>query len=389
MPFRLAILTTHPIQYYAPVFKLLAAEKNIELKVFYTLGNGSQIRDEGFGKAITWDIPLLEGYEYEFLENIAKEKGSHHFKGISNPNVTDRIDQFQPNVILLYGWAYQSHLNIMRHYSGKIPIWFKGDSTLLDRQLFLKSLLKKIYLRWVYRHVDRAFYVGSNNKKYFKHYGLKERQLTFAPHAIDYERFGMDRTVEAIGVRTRLGIEKEDVLILFAGKFEDKKDPLLLLKAFFKLRKENVHLLFVGNGVLEQELKEKSKDQQSRSNNIHFLAFQNQSQMPVIYQCCDLFCLPSKGPEETWGLSVNEAMAAGKAILVSDHVGCAIDLVKNDENGFIFQSNDLTSLAECLQTMIESKKLKEMGEISKAKIRSWSFSDQVNAIMSQVNKYFI
>ena len=181
---KLTIITTHPIQYYAPVFQLLA--KSLELKVFYTAGEQSITKyDKGFKKSIEWDIPLFEGYEYEFLENIAKNKGSHHFKGIVNPKAIQHIKAYQPDAILIYGWAYSSHLKIMRHFKSKIPIYFRGDSTLLDRQTNFKNILRRILLKWVYSHVDKAFYVGNANKAYFKKYGLKEHQLIFAPHAMD------------------------------------------------------------------------------------------------------------------------------------------------------------------------------------------------------------
>jgi hypothetical protein len=82
---RLAIITTHPIQYYAPLFKQLAQE--VQLKVFYSWGAHSVAKnDPGFGKTIEWDIPLLDGYQYAFENNVAKDPGSHHFRGIINPD---------------------------------------------------------------------------------------------------------------------------------------------------------------------------------------------------------------------------------------------------------------------------------------------------------------
>ncbi|CAH0166956.1 MULTISPECIES: glycosyltransferase family 4 protein [unclassified Pedobacter] len=386
MPFHLAILTTHPIQYYAPVFKLLAAEKDIELKVFYTLGDDREIKDEGFGKAITWDIPLLDGYEFEFLENRSNHPTSSQFNGIDNPSLFERVDQFRPNAILVYGWAYKSHLKALKHYHNTIPIWFRGDSTLLNPSPLWKRIIRKISLTWIYKKIDLAFYVGTNNQEYFISNGMSQHQLIFAPHAIDNNRFRIECNDEKQLLRHQFKIADDHILILYAGKLEPVKNLNLLLDAFIRINIPNAHLLFVGNGVLEGKLIAESKKHKT-ADRIHFIDFQNQRNMPVVYQACDIFCLPSLS--ETWGLSVNEAMAAGKAILVSDQVGCAIDLVKNNENGFIFESNDLTSLAKHLRTMIESGKLKEMGEISKAKILSWSFSDQVKAIMSQINKHVI
>lgn len=381
---RLAIITTHPIQYYAPVFKLLNERKKIRLKVFYTWGTSAQHKhDPGFGKTIDWDLPLLNGYDYEWLENTSTNPGSHHFKGIVNPNIIDRIKSFQPNAILVFGWAYSSHLKVLRHFKGKVPVWFRGDSTLLDERPGVKAIMRELFLKWVYKYVDRAFYAGVNNKAYFKKYGLNEQQLTFAPHAIDNERFEISRDTEVASLKAKLDIKQSDITLLFSGKLESKKAPVLLLEAFINLNKPNVHIVFVGDGDLAPVLKTRA----SGRANVHFLGFQNQQYMPIVYQLSDLFCLPSKGPGETWGLAVNEAMACGKAILVSDKVGCAADLVQPGKNGLIFKNQNVTALTEALEQLIGSKQtLAEYGARSKQIIKSYNFEQIAQAIETECER---
>ncbi len=371
---KLAIISTHPIQYYAPVFALLAKSNVFEIKVFYTLGQSNlNSFDKGFQKNIKWDIPLLEGYNFEFLNNTAKVPGSHHFKGIINPNAINNIQNFEPNALLIYGWANQSHLKILRFFKGKIPIWFRGDSTLLNQKFTWKTIFKNLFLKWVYSHVNLAFYVGDANKAYFKKYGLKENQLCFAPHAIDNDRFAANNTKQAIKIRASLGIKPEEILILFAGKLDPIKNPELLLKAFLNLKNSAVNLLFVGNGVLDAKLKNLASKYNAK---IHFIDFKNQTEMPAIYQACNLFCLPSTS--ETWGLGVNEAMASGKAILVSNQVGCAINLVKPGYNGQIFEAENSSDLLSKLEEMCANKTLlNQMGTNSKQIITAWSFKNQV------------
>ena len=381
---RLAIITTHPIQYYAPVFKILNEAQQINIKVFYTWGQKSVEKfDPGFGINVDWDIPLLRGYDHEWVKNTSTDPGSHHFKGIINPELIDRVNTWQPDAILIFGWAYHSHLKAIRYFKNRVPIYFRGDSTLLDVQKGFKALLRSVFLRWVYRYIDYAFYVGANNKAYFKKYGLKDEQLSFAPHAVDNDRFTADRTDEALKLRQSIGISADDVLILFAGKLEQKKSPLLLLDAFLALGKPNIHLLFVGNGIMEVPIKTGS----SNHKNIHFIDFQNQSKMPAVYQASDLFCLPSKGPGETWGLAVNEAMAAGKPVLASDQVGCAIDLVVPSFTGYIFESENLSDITEKLRLLTKDKsRLKTLGMNAKNKIAEWSFDNQVSAILTKIKE---
>ena len=377
---RLAIITTHPIQYYAPVFKLLHEKQQVDIKVFYTWGESAQQKfDPGFGKTICWDVPLTDGYPYEWVENTSTDPGSHHFKGIVNPGLITQIKVWQADAILVYGWAYDSHLKVIRHFKNKLPVYFRGDSTLLDAQKGLKALLRSVFLRWVYLHITHAFYVGGNNKAYFQKYGLDTGQLTFAPHAIDNDRFGVQRPHEVDNLRQSLGINRAETLILFAGKLEDKKSPQLLLDAFLTLKMPNTHLLFVGNGNLEISLKTNA----GKKNNVHFIDFYNQSLMPVVYQACDLFCLPSKGPGETWGLAVNEAMAAGKPVLVSDKCGCAVDLAVPGITGEIFEAGNLTDISTKLNKLIFNKTtLKVLGQNAKNKIAAWSFTNQADAILN-------
>jgi glycosyltransferase involved in cell wall biosynthesis len=379
---KLAIITTHPIQYYAPIFKLLAERRKVCIKVFYTWGEAAQYRyDPGFGKSIIWDVPLLDGYDYQWVKNISKDPGSHHFNGIINPDINDQIEAFAPDALLVFGWAYQGHLKALRYFKGKMPVLFRGDSVVLVKHNVIKTALRYIRLRWVYRFIDHAFYVGTNNKNYFLKYGLKESQLSFAPHAIDNKRFENQRADEVAILKKQLEIGESDVVILFAGKLEKVKAPVSLLEAFLKLNQQGTHLLFAGDGNLEAQLRAIAKG----AGNIHFLGFKNQTEMPVIYQACDLFCLPSIS--ETWGLAVNEAMACGKAKLVSDKVGCAIDLVIPGENGNIFKSEDADDLLRSLTQLVKSKELlKAYGEKSQAIIASYNFEQIASAIENHINE---
>ena len=382
---RLAIITTHPIQYYAPVFKLLHERGNITINVFYTFGvNGTEKFDEGFDKIIEWDISFLNGYPFEWVSNTANTPSSAKFKGIRNPGLISQVEQWKPNAILVYGWAYHSHLQVLHFFKNKLPVFFRGDSTCLDDVKGPKTIVKDIFKTWIYKHIDYALYVGSQNKAYFKKLGLKESQLIFVPHAVDNERFAMSDLAKVKLTRENLGLKQHDVLILFAGKFEQKKDPMILLRAFSELNMPSVSLLFVGSGYLEETLKAESE----KSGNVHIWGFQNQSEMPGIYQACDIFCLPSKGPAETWGLAVNEAMACGKAILVSDRGGCAIDLVEQGKNGEIFKAGNLNDLTDKLKGMVSEGKvgLSRMGRYSQEIIQAWNFGTQVKTIEASLHE---
>ncbi len=328
---RIAIVTTHPIQYYAPLFALMAKQPELEIMVYYTWGESclGEKYDADFGKSFEWDIPLLKGYNFTFVKNISKDPGTHHFKGIINPTLHEEIAKWSPDIVWVWGWAWNSHLKAMRCFKGKIPVWFRGDSTLLDepKGFSLKKIARRIFLSWVYKHVDKAFYVGTHNKAYFKAHGLRESQLVYAPHAIDNERFAdlTDYfTEQAQILKSELGIRADQKVLLFVGKFETKKDPIFFKQLISELDSQKYIGIMVGHGILEDELKKDAP------NNLFFLPFQNQSKMPIIYRLANALILPSSGPGETWGLVMNEALACKIEVFASDKCGGAYDLLPSN-----------------------------------------------------------
>jgi len=378
---KLAIISSHPIQYNAPMFALLAQSEIIEPKVFYTWSQSKgTLFDKDFGKTIQWDIPLLDGYDYEFIENVSSDPGPKGYKGIICPELNAKIEEWGADALLVFGWNYQAHQRAMKYFKGKIPVHFRGDSTLIDETSGPKQILRRLFLTWIYRRTDYAFYVGENNRQYFIKHGLKNHQLFYAPHAIDNTRFNdADGTYkrEAAAWRKELGISDQEIILLFVGKFEPKKNPLILIEAARQVQNPNLHFVFVGNGMLEDEMKSKSQGMK----NIHYLPFQNQSKMPVVYYLSDILALPSQGPGETWGLVINEAMACERVVLVSTKSGCAIDLVENGKNGYIFESGNLPQLVDVIMKMTVSKTdLQKMGDYSLKKIQDWSFSAIVKSI---------
>lgn len=373
---KLAIITSHPIQYNAPFFKMLADRNRIEIKVFYTWSQTeNDIKfDPGFGQNISWDIPLLEGYDYVFSKNISSNPSSASFNGIVNPNLISELKEYNPNAILVYGWSFKSHLKVLFHFKNKIPILFRGDSTLLDEQKGIKTLIRRICLKFIYSKIDFAMYAGEANKKYFLAHGLKEKQLYFMPHAIDNNRFKANDFLisKAFEIKNELGIHYDSIVFLYVGKLEFKKQPMLLLNAFKQLN-NNQHLIFVGSGLLDVDLRTAA----SNINNIHFLGFKNQSEMPLMYALSDVFVLPSSGPGETWGLAINEAMAAGKAVLASDACGASYNLIK--DNGYIFNKNTINDLILKLSSFNASNII-EYKKNSLKIIAEYSFEKQCETV---------
>lgn len=371
---RLAIVTTHPIQYYAPWFAYLQHLQEFNLKVFYLWNHGStKSHDPGFQQNIQWDIPLLRGYDFEFVDNQSNNPGTHHFWGIHNPKLTEQVKKWQPDAVLLLAYNYASLYLFLYQWRHRTPILFRGDSHTLGKPPNFRNWIKSQAISAIFRQFDACLYVGDANRQYFLAHGIDPERLFFCPHSIDNYRYFQQAEVaqtEAKQWREEIGISIHDNVILFAGKFESKKRPTDLMAAFLQLDLPDTSLLFVGSGLLEESL----RTQATGHPKVFFAPFQNQSLMPRTYAAGDLFVLPSSGGYETWGLAVNEAMCMSRPILVSDQVGCAIDLVEPHKNGLIFPAEDVESLAHSLQEALSDRdRLKEWGNQSRERISSYSY----------------
>ena len=350
---RLAFIVSHPIQYYAPLHRRLAQRSDVQIKVFFTWHGGTQATfDRGFGKSVAWDIPLTDGYESEVVPNLARHPGTEHFWGVRNPALIKRVLDWQPDGVHLTGYRYASHLQVLRAFHRRgLPVLFRGDSHVLDeRQSGFRWQLKRALLAKVYSWPAAFLCVGQANRAYYRAFGVPEAKLFDCPHSIEVDRFaGPEAALEsaARAWRQELGIPDNRKVLLFVGKFEDKKRPLRLMRAFLAAQCPDVVLVLVGDGQLGSQVRALAAEFPER---FRVLPFQNQSRMPVVYRLGDWLVLPS-AYAETWGLAVNEAMACGRPALVSDRVGCHPDVIRPGLNGEVFRADDWPDFGKKLHSL--------------------------------------
>ena len=337
---RLAFVVSHPIQYYVPLYRRLAERSDIEIRVFYTWHAAQEaVLDPGFGKKFAWDIPLTDGYPFERVPNVARVPGTHHFLGLQNPELIQRVAEWKPNAVHLTGYSYASHFGLLREMARKrIPVLFRGDSHLMDERPGFKSFLKRILLKKIFSWPSAFLYVGRHNKEYYKSFGVPDEKLFYCPHSIEVDRFAepaAELEQKAREWRKELNIPENTIVGLFAGKFETKKRPVELMKWALEFSDKDWILVMAGNGEHEGEVRRIADANPER---FRTLPFQNQTRMPVLYRLGDFLILPS-AYGETWGLAINEAMACGRPALVSDRVGCAPEMVIAGVTGEIFSSD--------------------------------------------------
>ena len=493
---RLAIIVSHPIQYYSPWFRHVAAamgcapgdewrvtsdeferrsdntgpdplhatsnSQQNALRVFYLWDFGvTEKTDKGFGKAVKWDVDLLEGYDHEFVPNVSRRPGTDWFGGLDNPELLQRVKAFAPDAVLQFGYNYKSLVNFdLRWNTKRAPLLFRGDSHLLGESvehgawsMELKKWVRSVGLRLLFRRFACFLAVGKANAGYFRAHGVPESKIVRCPHVVDNAFFlerknasmdhgswGMEteagRHTER-GLRGELGIPDGELVFLFAGKLEEKKQPMELLEAFLAANLPKATLLFVGSGALEGALKEKAaefshgnfshglkrieEDKSERprrsdcrgmlragdpgtrnapsentencklktancAHRVLFLPFQNQSRMPLVYRTGDVLVLPSRGRYETWGLAVNEAACCGLPAIVSSHVGCGPDLIQSGINGWIFGAGNTEELRKCLCEAASNRhRLGQIGStLQRAVLSDFSYESATRALLGVV-----
>jgi glycosyltransferase involved in cell wall biosynthesis len=392
--YKVAFLISHPIQYFSPLFKEMASQKEIELKVYYCSDESVRgMKDKGFGIDLKWDIPLLEGYEYKFLKNYSPKPSIFNgFFGLMNFSIIDELRKGKYDVLIVHGWNYLTNIiGIIVAKLFGIKIFIRGDNPLNQeiKKSKYKIFIKKIILKnFLFKIIDAFLYVGEENKNFYKFYGVPENKLFFTPYAVDNEKFikGYENFIkEKDKIKRENGISKDKSVILFCGKLIEKKRPMDLLFAYEKINLKNKALVYVGDGILRRKIENYVKEKGIKD--VYLLGFKNQSELPKYYAIADIFVLPSS-IGETWGLVVNEAMCFNLPIIVSDMVGCAKDLVKHGENGFIYPVGDIEKLKEYMEKLLKEKDLREkMGRNSLKIVSKYTYKKDVEGILEAIEFY--
>lgn len=382
------ILNSHPIQYFAPLYKYWSDNAG-DLEVWYCSDESLMSNyDPGFNKKIKWDIDLLNGYQYRFFKNHSPKASIHSgFFGLINLGVIGALFKEPKSLVVVHGWGYFTHILTLifaRLFGHKVALRAETPNMQENMKPRFPTLLKHLYLRFLFLFVGTFLYIGQENKKFYLRLGQKRKNFVFAPYCVDNARFQHEaHLLLKKDAKTILGIAPSDFVVLFCGKYIYKKRPLDLLKAFKLLDKTNATLIMLGEGELRQKMEIYLRANQLQER-VLLTGFTNQSDLYKYYRAADVFVMCS-GLGETWGLSVNEAMNFGLPIIISDTTGCAADLVA--ENGYIFPLGDIHQLAQQLQT-IKNKteaQLEFMGNESLKIIENYSYKTVTDNIRNYIN----
>jgi glycosyltransferase involved in cell wall biosynthesis len=330
---RLAIVSSHPIQYHAPLFRALAERVDLHVYFAHRATQDNQA-EAGFGVGFDWDTDLTGGYRHSFLRNVSAHPGIYRFDGCDTPDVSAALAVDQPDVVIVFGWHFKSFLQAASATRALgIPVMVRTDSHLDEPRSPMRRVMKSIAYPLFLRRFDIFLPTGTRAAVYLRHYRVSESRIRVVPCCIDVDAFalGARRAREnREQIRAGWGVAGNELVLLFVGKLIDLKRVGDLLDAAAVLVRTGraVRVVLVGSGPMEAKLRQQALDLHLP---VTFAGFVNQSLLPEFYTAADLLVLPSES--ESWGLVVNEAFACGLPAIVSDRVGCAPDMIRHDVTG--------------------------------------------------------
>ena len=372
--YRVLLIGSHPVQYMAPLLRRMAQHPQLELQVVYCSLKGAQAtHDRDFNTTVQWDIPLLDGYCWEEITN--RGSGDESFFGFYNPGLGKLIRERKFDAVVCYlsylcASFWISYLAC--RYSKTAFVFGTDASSLLPRGgTAWKLLLKKALWPRLFSLADQVIVPSNPTRDLMLSLRIPADRLTLTPYSVDNDWWvGQSQQVDRNSVRASWDATPETVVVLFCAKLQPWKRPLDLLRAFSQARISQSLLVYAGDGAQRAEI-EREAAALGVSQQIRFLGFVNQSQLPAVYTAADVMVLPSD--YEPFAVVANEASCCGIPVVASDRVGAGRDLIVPVNDDLIYPCGDVPALARLLsQLLADRQRLRLLGNAARQRMESWS-----------------
>ena len=342
-PISAVVVVSHPIQYYAPLYRALAVSAEIELLVLFAAKIGLEVRrDVQMGVDMAWKTDLIGGYAYRFLEGAERIQHTGLFH-INNSNVAASLAEANPQVVLLHGYASITSLKALAwaRLNGR-PVIMISDSTIDSSTQPLRRLLKRVLARAVLSQFSAFLTLGDRGEAYLERYGVPAGRMFRCPAMIDagFWRTREDRAARRAAKRQALGIGDGEVVLIAAGKLYAGKrlhDVIAALKGI----EAPVRLVVAGDGEQRAELEAAARAADVPAD---FLGFVNIDALPDLYAAGDI--LVHAAEVEQYGMVLLEAAVVGLPIIASDRIGAVgpTSIARPGVNALVYPCGDVGAL---------------------------------------------
>ncbi len=375
---RLAIVITHPIQYYTPLYQRIAERGMIELRVFYLSDVGARKHfDRDFGREVAWDIPLLDGYSYKVLQPglLITALG---FWERYDAQLIPMLEEFSPDWLLVHGYASRMNWSAWK-WSRKqgVKILYTSDSNIRDPKSFIFKPFKEILLRYFFRGIDTFFSPSEANTEYLIKFGVERESIKRLPFAISVQRFQKNALLPG---------RERPYDFIWAGKFVAIKrlqDFLMALPIVANAAKRPVKACVVGDGPLRSTIKRMANRLPPQCC-VDFFGFINQNDMPGVLQKAHTLVFTSE--REAYGIVATEAAAAGLALIVADNIGCVGQtvLARPDVNALTFRAGDVAGLAQVMHYLLVNPLKLECMQVASKRVANEHDIDNAVSVIEKV-----
>jgi glycosyltransferase involved in cell wall biosynthesis len=371
-PLKVLLVSTHPVQYAAPLYRRYAADPRVDVTVAYCSLQGAEPgMDPDFGVETAWDVPLLDSYRWVHPPNRSPRPGLRGFWGLINPGLWRIIRQGRFEVVVCYGYRAASFwiAALAAKRSGAALVLTTDAHNLIPRNgAAWKARFKGALLPQIFSLADGILVPSSRGVGFLRSLGLSPERIFLTPYVIDTPFFSARAAAcDREAMRARWNIPPAAPVALFVGKLVPWKRPGDFLEA--AARVEDLYAIFAGEGHLRTVLEARSAFPDLRGR-VRFLGFTNQTGLPQIYAGCDVLVLPSE--YEPFGLVVNEAFACGIPAVVSEACGAGGDLVRDGETGYVVPVGAVEELADRLRVLAADPGFRQtMGEKARSRIAEW------------------
>lgn len=235
--------------------------------------------------------------------------------------------------------------------SHKISYLLNSDGGIIQNDNKLKSAIKHYFIA----NANAYLSTGKKTDDYLMYYGADKNNIYRYP----FTSLKMEDILTAVTSQERKEFIKQELhlpeqkVILSVGQFIPRKGYDVLLKACEKID-PSVGVYIVGGDPLQEYIDMK---EELHLDNIHFIPFMTKEKLKNYYKMADVFVLPTR--EDIWGLVINEAMAYGLPIITTQNCIAGVELVNENENGFLVPVNDEMAIAEKINTIINNDKLRK------------------------------
>lgn len=289
--------------------------------------------------------------------------------------IRDYVTAHHVRLIVLLGYNDLTRLLLIRWAKqANIPLLITGDSNVFSegRVTGVKRLVKKHLVRWVIRHSAGLMPMGTCGRAFFRLYDDHAKPTFLFPYEPDYADLQKPHPQRDKLFSLQHQFDPMRRRLLYCGRLVDVKRVDVLIDAFTRIatRRADWDLVIVGDGPLRLSLMARVPAQ--LRNRVHWLGFLQFEETVACYHNVDVLVLPSE--YEPWALVVNEAAACGLAIVATEVVGAAAELVRNHINGLVVPPQSVDALTEALYTVTDDRCTQRMKEASPRILEQWRHS---------------